>query len=342
MRVLVPVDLYSPAHNAGAETMLHSMLRALVRRGHDVDVRLTMQTGDPYELDGVKVWPRVSKKDIPSRVPHADLLIGHLSTSPLVAALGMWNRVPAVMVNHNTFPPTKKATIAPTGHLDLVVCNSQWMADDLRAWIAGRSRVRHVPDIIIYRPLVDPAEHGTTPGDHVTLVNLSVGKGGEILRQLAQRMPDVKFLAVTGGYADQVDMAGLPNVEVLPHMPNADMRERVWARTRILLMPSSYESWGRVATEAICSGIPVIAAPTKGLRENLGDAGVFVDRDDLDRYVREIRRLHDPAQYRPAQQAAVARSVEHNEMRLADEEVWVTRAETIARDRHTVASVSGA
>ncbi|WP_262928542.1 glycosyltransferase family 4 protein [Streptomyces sp. CBMA152] len=51
------------------------------------------------------------------------------------------------------------------------------------------------------------------------------------------------------------------------------MREHVYSRSRVILMPSLYESWGRVAVEAFASGIPVIAHTTPGLVESMGEAG---------------------------------------------------------------------
>jgi glycosyltransferase involved in cell wall biosynthesis len=62
-------------------------------------------------------------------------------------------------------------------------------------------------------------------------------------------------------------------------------------------MPSSYESWGRVAMEAACSGIPVIAAPTPGLKESLDYAGIFAKHDDVADWVEAIRFLDDPKNY---------------------------------------------
>lgn len=85
-----------------------------------------------------------------------------------------------------------------------------------------------------------------------------------------------------------------------------DMRT-VWAQTRILLMPSAFETWGMVGVEAMCSGIPVIAHPTTGLRESLGDAGIFADRNNPAEWVDAIRRLDDPAAYRAASERAFAR-----------------------------------
>jgi len=69
-------------------------------------------------------------------------------------------------------------------------------------------------------------------------------------------------------------------------------------------MPSEYESWGRVGVEAMASGIPVIAHPTPGLQESLGDAGVFVDRNDIDGWERAIRRLLTPRAYGTASKKA--------------------------------------
>ncbi|MBQ1164600.1 glycosyl transferase, partial [Streptomyces sp. A73] len=78
-----------------------------------------------------------------------------------------------------------------------------------------------------------------------TLINCNPEKGGHVLRALAQRIPEQQFVAVRGAYGEQVDYDGLANVEVLAQVPGEEMAERVYGRTRVLLMPSSYESWGR-------------------------------------------------------------------------------------------------
>ncbi|MBQ1165662.1 glycosyltransferase, partial [Streptomyces sp. A73] len=63
--------------------------------------------------------------------------------------------------------------------------------------------------------------------------------------------------------------------------------------------------------EALASGIPVVAHPTPGLCESLGEAGVFVDRNVLDGYEAVLRKLlEDPAEYRLAAKRARARSRE--------------------------------
>jgi glycosyltransferase involved in cell wall biosynthesis len=123
-------------------------------------------------------------------------------------------------------------------------------------------------------------------------------------------MPDREFLAVMGSYGEQTDYSDLPNVEVVQQVSGHEMREAVYSRTRVLLMPSFYESWGRAGVEALASGIPVLAHPTPGLCESLAEGGIFLERQDLDGWEAVLRKLEAPAEYRLASKRAKARSAE--------------------------------
>ena len=136
-------------------------------------------------------------------------------------------------------------------------------------------------------------------------------------------------LAVIGGYGPQ-DVRELPNVEVVPNVPGQRMRDEVYARTKILLMPSEYESWGRVGLEAMCSGIPVVAHPTLGLREALGGAGLFVHRDDVAGWRAALNDLADPITYGMWASAAVQRAREVERQSLADREAFAAAVEALA------------
>ncbi|MEV7975447.1 glycosyltransferase family 4 protein [Streptomyces sp. NPDC086519] len=298
-----------PEHNAGAEHMVVSMLRPLVERGHDVSVWLSRygKAGKEYDYRGVRVVPLESRLDWPTAVRQADVLLAHLETVPSTASLARGYGKRLVVVCHNTHRPTFRDMAA--GGTSLAVYNSQWMAREAELFFAEYPKSIRPAASLVVRPPVFADEYATKPGKAVTLINCNPEKGGRVLKALAERMPDQQFLAVKGAYGEQI-LPDLPNVEIVDHVDGADMRAKVYARTRVLLMPSSYESWGRAGCEALASGIPVVAHPTQGLCESLGEAGIFVDREDVAGYEAVLRKLAAAAEYRLASKRAKARSAE--------------------------------
>lgn len=282
----------------------HALLRRLAARGHQVDVLLSWSAGDPYTLDGVRVRPYQSQGD-----PFAwfgtdkqpDAVVAHLENTLRAGVLCQMHKVRMVHLIHNTHDPGKWAV--RRGPSDLVTYNARWVRDEFEQWLSRQDEP--APNSVVVHPPVVAEEYTTTPGSAVTLVNLWDDKGGKLFWDLARRMPDVPFLGVGGAYGQQ-EAGDLPNVEILGHLPGSDMAKLVYARSKIMLMPSRYESYGRVGVEAACSGIPTIAHPTPGLREALGESGVFVDRDDVEGWVRAITKLRTPRGWSAASKKAKA------------------------------------
>lgn len=310
MQVVARLHAAPPRHNAGAEWMAWSMFRALVERGHDVTVWLSRYGEDhePYELDGVKVIPLESRLDFATAVRRADVLVSHLENVRPTASLARGYGKPFVAICHNTFLPTFKDMAS--GGTALAVYNSQWMQREAEVFFAEYPKAIQPEASLTIRPPVFAEDYATTPGDRITLVNTNPDKGGGLFHDLAQRMPDRKFLAVMGSYGEQTDYSDLPNVEVVEQVSGHEMREAVYSRTKVLLMPSFYESWGRAGVEALASGIPVLAHPTPGLCESLAEGGIFLERQDLDGWEAVLRKLEAPAEYRLASKRASARSAE--------------------------------
>ncbi|MEU5900551.1 MULTISPECIES: glycosyltransferase family 4 protein [Streptomyces] len=328
LKIVARVHAFPPEHNAGAEHMLVSMLRPLVERGHDVSVWLSRygQAHKEYEYRGIKVIPLESRLDFSSAVRRADVLLAHLETVPSTASLARGYGKPLVVVCHNTHRPTFRDMAA--GGTALAVYNSRWMEAEAEVFFAEYPKSIRPASSLIVRPPVFAGEYATKPGKAVTLVNCNPEKGGKVLRALAERMPEQEFLAVRGAYGEQI-LPDLPNVEIVEHVDGQDMREKVYARTRVLLMPSSYESWGRAGVEALASGIPVLAHPTPGLCESLGEAGIFVDRQDINGYEAVLRKLATAAEYRLASKRAKARSAELDP--AEDLAAWCSAVESLAR-----------
>lgn len=323
---------YPPAHNAGAEWAAHSLLRELAARGHEVDVLLSdPRSADAgYDIDGVVVHPYRGKAD-PSRwmrgEGRAQVIVTHLENTARASVLGELNRIPVVHFLHNTFEKSKSWLVK--GSPSLVVYNTAWMQSDVEVWWRIHRGDRPMPWGITVHPPVAVDDYQASPGDRITLVNLTEEKGAKVFYALAERMPKRKFLGVIGGYGAQIVREDLPNVEIVPHTPGDRMAKDVYARTRVLLAPSSYESYGRVAVEAMCSGIPVVAHPTPGLMESLGDAGIFADRDDLDAWEAAVKRLFSPKVFPQASRAATARAEELDPKPELD--AWCQAMEGVAR-----------
>lgn len=285
MFVTAVLPLYPPSSRVGSWLATHGFLRALVDRGHTVVVvPLLARQFEPYDLDGVKVLP-VSR--LSAVLDRAHVVVSHLGDRGEGHRWAVEHDVPSVRMVHGG-----SLDVAGLSGAALVVCNSEATADTLVGW-SGRKLVAH--------PVLDPAEFRTSPGDHVTLVNLSSAKGGDLFWRIARAMPALPFLGVRGGYGQQA-MSRSANVELVPTTTN--MRDDVYARTRLLLMPSVAETWGMVGLEAMCSGIPVLARPTPGLRESLGDAGNWQDSRDVGAWVTSIRGLLDPEGWEAASSRA--------------------------------------
>jgi glycosyltransferase involved in cell wall biosynthesis len=300
MRVAVHVHFYVPYRNAGSETMLHAMVKELISAGHTVQVYATVMPEAPpvYQYEGVDVLVTniiYARQNIEAWKP--DVIISHHDNVYRAKNIAAKRGIPFVFICHNDLSGIQQTLdIEP----EFVVFNSEWLMQKLK-----RPGMAH----IIVHPPVFAEQHRTSPGSKVTLVNLNANKGSGIFYELARRMPDVEFLAVEGGHGDQIKPPPhLNNVEFVPHTDK--MKEKVWSKTKILLMPSVYESYGMAGVEANASGIPVICHPTPGLKESQGPFGLFVDRDDTDRYESEIRRLLKPKEWEAASVLALKRSAE--------------------------------
>ncbi|MDF2269349.1 glycosyltransferase family 4 protein [Streptomyces coacervatus] len=330
MSIAARVYGYPPAHNAGSEWMLHSMLRPLSARGHHVTVWLSHPGSieKTYDLDGVRVIPYQEGGDFAAEAQKADVLLSHFENVPLVAGLARARKIPVVVLCHDNF----NTSFHDAAGADLVVYNSEWIRRDGEIYYAHYPKEFLPRRTIVVRPPVIADEYRTEPGDCATLVNLNPDKGGDIFWQIAAWTPQWNFLGVRGAYGQQITPPiRMPNCEVVDGVPGDQMRTHVYARSRVILMPSIYESWGRVAVEAFASGIPVIAHPTPGLVESLGEAGIFAYRDDLNAWTHALRSLSDPDNWEKASHRAKARSAELSATR--DLDTWCDAIESLRHGR---------
>jgi glycosyltransferase involved in cell wall biosynthesis len=146
------------------------------------------------------------------------------------------------------------------------------------------------------------------PGECITMINANALKGLGLFLELAKKHPDRKFLAVRPYYNVIRVPENIPNIE---WMDIQDDIRVVLAKTRILVAPSLYESWGRVAFEAMYNGIPVLyskpmdrknpaaraSGSTEGMQEWIGESQMACDSFTLDDWSSALEKLDDPAEY---------------------------------------------
>jgi glycosyltransferase involved in cell wall biosynthesis len=155
----------------------------------------------------------------------------------------------------------------------------------LSRFLAARLAARDGLAAEVLAPIIDPErQRSEGPRDTVLFVNPIPQKGWAIAVAVAERLRDTRFIVLESWPLTETwrqhwleRIAGLGNIEWRAAV--ADMRP-IWARTRVLLMPSLWEEgWGMVASEAQVSGIPVVASHRGGLPEAVGPGGVILDAD---------------------------------------------------------------
>lgn len=283
--------------------MSATFLEALAHAGHEVTVYTDLPI-ETYERNGVRV---TSRNNFSKIKPNADLIYSHPDVGSIGYIVSQMHRIPYVAVVHNTGDLNRWHLGAHKPTLTI------WNSESTRQELGGEG------GLIVRSPLVVKDHAVKTPGQSFTLINCIKDKGVDTFNALVKAHPEFPALAVRGGYGLQETPiphthrakghAPTPHLVAIGPVPHEAMAKEVWAKTKVLLMPSKAESWGRAGVEALCSGIPVIAHPTPGLKESLGDAGVFVDREDLEGWSLELKRLMtDPAHYALASKKAKARA----------------------------------
>jgi len=312
MKILCFIHGYPPDHNAGAEWMLHAINKEMVAKGHNV--RVMLRTGDiPVSKNGVTYYKKVSDLKVFEGVEiyregagmysklygWADIIVTHLNMTGKAMNLARDFKKPLVHLLHNTHHNDVIYRINVKNNY--LVYNAKW----------NKKASKYRNESIVVYPAVWKEDYEVEPqGDNITLVNCWADKGGHTLVELAKEMPEYKFLGVMGGYGDQV-IGKEDNLTYIENTPNI---KEVYKKSRIILMPSFYESWGRVAVEAMCSGIPVIAHPTPGLKESLGKAGLFADRDKPEQWVKLIKKLDNEDYYKEISDKCKKRANELNDI----------------------------
>ena len=303
--IVWPMNAYIPAVLSGGELACHEMNKQLIADGLNVTV-VTRHWKIPG-LDGVRIIPSV-KDDYSATAEAKDAFkkASAICIQNVDFNIGMQLcrifRKPAVFFIHAT--SHGKEYLNYSGSWPIFVVYNSWsmkadMSSNYKSYI-----VKPWIDTSRFLKIADKqaAKH------YVTLINLNDSKGGSLLIEIAKQMPDLQFLGVEGGYGDQVKDTSASNIT---YMSKTDKIEGVYEKSKVVIMPSRLETWGRVAVEAMASGTPLIINDVQGMREACGDAALIARREDVGDWVHKIRRLlTDPLFYKEQVQKGLRRAQE--------------------------------
>jgi len=281
---------YPPYWASGNEMCTHAMNLALLAKGHEVWVGIP--GFPPVVYEGVRCFD-LRNRDLLNILLARTHVIGACTLIYKPAAVRLARKFQTAFLDCIHTYAIKRTYWNDLGQLGdrfWVVFNTTWMREYYKEDWKEQSMMLHPP--VDWKMYVIPIEQRKPT--FVTLINCNVNKGGKHFVELAEKAPDFKFMGVLGGYDKQITSTRYENLTYYPHTPNI---KSVYEKTWVLLILSEWETYGRVAIEAMSSGIVVIACPLTGIKEACGDAAIYHERDDTAGIIKTLRRLKKDTKY---------------------------------------------
>jgi glycosyltransferase involved in cell wall biosynthesis len=280
---------------------------ALVRRGASV-APLAAAWFDPWRFDRRVLWDQVLLP-LAARRAHVDVLHCAAGTMPLLPG------VPVVVTVHDVawlrvqqharsyarayFGSFSLARYRTAAH---IVVDSAFSRDELLA-VAALPAERIA---VVYPGVAADVMATVRRRDDAAPFVLAVGtvearKNLEVVIRALAQIPRLRLVAVGPstpyrerclalarqlGVAERLELRGyVARSEVLA----------LYAGALAAAVPSLYEGFGYAAAQALCAGVPLVAARASSLPEVVGDAAPLVEPHDVTGWAQALRAIaHDP------------------------------------------------
>jgi glycosyltransferase involved in cell wall biosynthesis len=340
---------YFPQGNGGLQRSIDYLARELIKKGHRVAILASLMHGGTFaqvcrlklKTNGLLFGRRLSR-DItvgypvwrtwfpwgrpghifPDReIAHViaqekpDLVVVASGEAVRVAQSVKTTGVPILMHLADVEFQDHSGSFADLGNVPCVA-NSRFTAEKHHGAFGVSPAIIH--------PFVPPGQYRTrTTKENVTFINPWPNKGLHVAVKIAHQCPEIPFVFNLCWPLSKKDrrsfiktyLSTVPNVTL--GEPQSDMRN-VYGRCKILLAPSVWEEgYGRVATEAQISGIPVVASTRGGLPEAVGPGGILLalDRPITD-WAAAVRKLWLDSRHYAELSAAALAHAQRREMAL--------------------------
>ena len=126
-----------------------------------------------------------------------------------------------------------------------------------------------------FKPAGDEGDYALVVGTRIARKNLPA------LTATAAALRELGIELVAAGSGRGYMRSDATEIRQLGYVPDDEL-PGLYARARLLLMPSLYEGFGLPCIEAMASGTPVVAANRGALPETCGDAALVVEPDDFE------------------------------------------------------------
>jgi glycosyltransferase involved in cell wall biosynthesis len=332
MRIVFASDhAYLPHRVGGRERSIHEMAMLYQSRGHDVTVLALDAPGRMFRLRRfVSRALRGQRWNPPYRVllswnvaatmasmlekEPADAYVVNFDQVERYAQSPLARSIRNQVIYLRDLQGIEEASAQTFPSDALLVANSAYTA---RGYAARTGR-----HPLVVPPQISLEGRTETSGELVTFINPIAKKGVDIALEIAAALPDIPFLFLEGWPMLRSAKAGLRRrIALLGNVrfwSNVLDMGRVYARTRVLLVPSLWEeSFGRVVVEAQAGGIPSVASDRGGLPEAVGDAGILVRPEEpISAWAEAVRRVWTDSSLR-ASLSRSARAMAHRHHQAA-------------------------
>lgn len=324
--------MYVPSHG-GAEISAYSILKNLKNKfNYDI---LTI-TDERYEktinLTGFNeirlhtVTHNNREREIEEKILEfkPNIIVTQLMWSDVALKLAKKYSIPSIMRVCKVpieISLAKNSEYAPTA----IISTSKFVKDYvLKHWDRESTIINPLVQIEDY--LITKKDFLPFKNELIFIFNPLERKGGLVFREIAKQLPSLKFGTVfgwsslkdnpdsnafskeyikritesegsvfDGSLPEYVNFNDCPNIQIFS---SADDPKKLYEKIKILLIPSQWEeAFGRVAIEAMANRIPVLASDVAGLRDSVGDGGILLEKDNVDKWVKAIQGLFSDEKY---------------------------------------------
>lgn len=295
IRMLWIIHDYVPFVNAGSEICAHTINTLLMKKPYKYDIWVACPGYPNKTYEGIRCFDLYDNVTLEKVLKFTHILHSH--SYVYRKQCQYISRVMGIPFVEWVHTDNYVRSIDPAHWVDPRIKDRQWTVFNSESL---KETAPKLPDATtkIVLPIVDYRNYRIQNNErkplYVTLSNVNENKGGPLLIQLAQALPELDFVGIIGGYRKQVTRTDLPNLHYIPHTTQI---KDVYKQTWVQIMPSKEETWGRTAVEAMSSGIPVVVSPTPGLKECCGTAAIYCDRSNLDAWVSTLRKLKEDKEY---------------------------------------------